>query len=171
MLGQSSIKMLMLVHELEKTLGIMYDLFAGRFPDHHRLWDVLRRDEKQHAESVRMLYRLTYDGLATFDAGSIRAEAVQSIIAYVNGVCDAARRGRISEQQALAATYDAERSLIERDIFRHFRVSEPYAHTLLHLQKDTEHHIQLSRDTLAGLLSHNRKKGHEIPYGLHQGAS
>ena len=113
----------MLFHELEKTLGDVYVLFAEKFPEHNNLWQTLIKEEQEHAEAVRKLYQLTYKGQALFDEGVIKAEGVQSIIDYVKDTCDPAKLGKLTAKQALMITHDIEKSLIKRDLFSHFRVS------------------------------------------------
>lgn len=117
MLQDYQIKTLMLVHELEKTIGEIYEVFAERLPEHKTLWNRLAKEEQEHAEAVRQLYRLTYEEQVLFDQGSLKTEAVQSIVDYLKRIYDAAKRGKFTATEAVSITYDTEKSLILRRVF------------------------------------------------------
>ena len=148
MLKDNQIKILMLVHELEKTLGEIYGLFAEKFPEYNTLWQTLIQDELSHAEAVRKLYQLTYERKSAFHEGILKVEGVQSIIDYVKGVCEAAKLGKLTALQALKTAHDIEKSLIERNIFRHFKVTPQFAEMLKYLHDGAQHHIELTKNAL-----------------------
>jgi rubrerythrin len=158
MLKDQQIKTLMLACELEKSLADLYVLFGERHPDLKDLWALLIREEHGHAEAIRRLYQMTYEGRCSFDEGSIKPDAIQSIIDYVKETIEAARRGQFSAVRTVSIVYDLEKSLIEKDIFSHFRVSPAYAETLQLLQAQTMRHIELAKSALDQL-----KGGDETP--------
>ncbi|GAK54895.1 hypothetical protein U27_01726 [Candidatus Vecturithrix granuli] len=160
MLQDYQIKTLMLVYELEKTIGDIYAVFAERFPEHKTLWNTLAKEEQEHAEAVRQLYRLTYEKQVLFDEGSIKTEAVQSIVDYLKRTYDAAKRGKFTAAQAVSITYDTEKSLIEKNIFKHFKVAPQLAETLQYLQDGSQHHIRLAKKELEKIQrAHGKPKG------------
>lgn len=136
------------MHELENNLGNLYELLSERFPGHNDLWQTLIKEEKEHAEAVRTLYKLTYEGESYFDEGRIKPEAIQSIIDRVKDACDRAKQGKFNALQALSMTYDLESSLIAKDIFRCFGVSEKFAEMLNYLQEGSKNHVQLAKNEL-----------------------
>jgi rubrerythrin len=149
MLKDHQIKILMLAHDVEKTLSEIYTLFAGHFPEHRDLWDVLIREEHEHADAVRKLYQLTYEDKSTFDEGKIKVEGIQSIIDYLEGIREAARQGKFAATRALAIACDIERSLIERDFYSHFTVSPQYSDILQILVNGAKTHAKLVQKRMA----------------------
>jgi|WetSurMetagenome_2_1015567.scaffolds.fasta_scaffold00081_27 hypothetical protein len=145
MLPDYQIKILMLMHELENTLGDLYTLFAERVPEHSDLWNTLTKEELEHAEAVRTLYKLTYEGESYFEEDKIKPEAIQSIIDRVKDACDRAKQEMFTAEQALTLTYDLESSLIAKNTFRCFDVSPKFDRMLEHLRGDSEHHAQLAK--------------------------
>ena len=142
------IKILMLMHDLEKTIGEIYEVFSEIYPEHNNLWETLIMDEKAHAEAIRKLYKLTYEGQALFDESTIDIFTVQSVLDYVKGVHDDAISGKYTEQQALALTYEMEKSLLEKDLFKHFEVAPKFAAVLKVLHDGTQTHIDISKREL-----------------------
>jgi len=148
MLKDNQIKILMLVHELEKTLRGVYMQFSDKFPEHNDLWNILIKEEQEHADAAQKLYQLTYEGQSLFDEGGIKAEAIQSIVDYLNGISDAAQRGKYTSIKAIAITCEIENTLIEKDFFSHFKVSPKYANMLQILDEGSKSHAQLARKKL-----------------------
>ncbi|TAN40414.1 MAG: hypothetical protein EPN25_07685 [Nitrospirae bacterium] len=148
MLKDHQIKTLMLMHELEVSLGKVYEVFSEKFPEHNDLWETLIKEEQEHADAARQLYQLTYEGQSVFDEGGIKAEAIQSIIDYLKGVNDAALRGNYSPMKALSITCEIENTLVEKDFFSHFKVSPQYAGMLRTMDEGSKSHARLARKKL-----------------------
>ena len=148
MLQDYQIKIVMLMNELENSLAELYEAFAERFPEHNNLWQVLINEEREHAEAVRTLYKLTYEGESLFDEGRIKPAAIESIIEHVKDACGLAKQGKYTAVLALNVTYDLESSLIAKDIFNHFEVSEQFSEMLQKLQKGSESHVRLAKNQL-----------------------
>lgn len=142
MLTATQVKILNLMYELEETVGDIYDLFAANFPEYIDLWNLLSKEEKEHAAAVRSFYHLTYEGKASFDEGVIKPEGVQSIVEHLKMTYQSARKGEFTAEQALFIASDIEKSLLERDIFNHFNVSYEFADMLRHLQEGCQKHLQ-----------------------------
>jgi rubrerythrin len=151
MLKDDQIKGLMLACELERGLAELYEAFAARLPELNGLWELLIKEERWHADAIRRLYQLTYEGKCAFDQGSVKCDAIQSIVDYIRETTAAARQGRFTALRAAAVVCDLEKSLIERDIFAHFKVSPAYADILRLLQEGTRKHIELAQGALDAL--------------------
>lgn len=154
--SEGKIKVLMLVHELEQTLGRLYATYAGQFPEHRAFWLKLAQEEEGHADAVRRLYQLSYEGRSLFQEGALRADAIQSVLTYVKEQVAAAALGQPSAQRALSVTYDLERSLLERDIFAHFEVSPELSGVLTRLNKETSGHMASAKRELDLLKERTR---------------
>jgi len=148
MLMQQQILVLMRMHELEKSLGELYALFSEKFPEYSKLWDHLGREEQNHAEAVRKLYQESYKGEVVFEEGNIKAEGVQSVIDYVKETSSLTTRGQLSAVKALSITYDIEGSVLDKTIFKHFRVTPQFVDTIRMLQQETQGHAQMAKDEL-----------------------
>ena len=73
MLQDQQIQILMRMHELEKSIGELYSLFSEKFPECGKLWIALSRDEQGHAEAMRKLYQVSYEGQAVFEEENINS--------------------------------------------------------------------------------------------------
>lgn len=149
MLKDYQMKILLSLHDLEKTVGDLYEIFAKRFPEHNTLWDTLIKEEQEHAEAVQNLYKLTSQGQVLFDEGAFKLAGIQWFIDYLKDICDAANHGKYNEKQAVTISLDIEKSLIEKDIFKHFKVSPEFADLLRTLQQGSQAHISLVEKELA----------------------
>ena len=154
MIKDYQIKILMLLHDGEEFLGEIYKIFSEKYPEHNNLWQTLIKEKLKQAEAVRMLYKEIYEGHVIFDEGRVKPYAVKSVIEYLQGVHDNAKRGKYTARQALAVTYDMERSLIEKDVFKHFKADSIQLINVLNaLHKGTLWHIDIAKkelDTIQG---------------------
>ena len=148
MLKDDQIKSLMLAWELEKSLAELYTRFGEQLPEFKELWERLVQEEQGHAEAVRRLYQMTYEGRCAFAAGTIKCDAIRSIVDYVRETIDATALVRFAPAHALEFVYDLENSLIERDVFSHFRVSPDFTETLRLLDAETRQHVNLAKNAL-----------------------
>jgi len=156
MLDDNRIKTLMLASQLEAGLADLYLRFAELHPELNKeLWLILIQEEHGHAEAIRQLYQLTYQGKCRFDEGSIKTDAIQAIIDYVQETIVATRCGPFSVMRCVSITHDLEKSLIEKDIFSHFKIVDEYAEVLRVLHNGTLKHIQLAKNTLDKLKTGN----------------
>jgi hypothetical protein len=148
MLTEKQLKILGLMQELENTMCDLYLIFEDQFPRHNDLWHTLAEEEREHANAVVDLYNLIKEGESHFDPGRIKSDAIQSIIDYVKNVCEDAGKGRFAAMQALEMTCDLEGSLIARDTFRQFDVSEKFGAMLGYLRSSSENHADMIKDEL-----------------------
>lgn len=148
MLKDHQIRILMLANEVESALVDIYSMFSANFPEHDNLWKRLIKEEQEHADAIRKLYQLTYEGASAFDEGKIKVEGVQSILDYIKGLHSSATQGKCTAKKALAITCDIEKSLIEKDFYSHFMVSSQYAGILQMLAKGAKSHADLARQEL-----------------------
>jgi len=148
MLEEKQVKILMRMHELEQSLAEMYALFAEKFPGHRELWQRLVAEEQEHAEAVQKFYRLTYERGASFSGEAIRIGAIEAIIEYVKKNCEIAGRDLLTESQALGISRDIEKSLIAKDIFKHFKVRLDFANLLRYLRESSEDHARLVEEAM-----------------------
>jgi hypothetical protein len=151
MLKDEQIKVLMGMYDLEKSIGELYALFSEKFPEHGGLWNQLSREERGHAEAVRKLYQVSYEGQSIFKECSIKVEAVRSVIDHVKTTHDLATRGKVSALKALTTTYDLENSLLEKTIFTHFKVTAQYADVLETLHRETQKHALMAKREMEAL--------------------
>jgi len=145
MLEDKQIQILMSMHELEKSMGDLYSLFLDKFPDSGELWKLLSREEQGHAKAIQTLYQASYDGKTVFEEGSIKAEAVQSVIDYVKEIRDQTMRGKLPLIRALTITYDLENSMLEKTVFEHFKGTSEFIGMMQTLRRETQKHALLAK--------------------------
>lgn len=155
MLEENQIKILMGMRELEQSLAEMYALFLEKFPEHKNLWSVLVKEELEHAEAVQKLYQLTYKNDAAFSEASTRLSAVESIIDYVKKTCEIGRQDALTAEQALELSRDIEKSMIAKNIFKHFKVRLEHSSLLNYLRTSSENHAQLVEEEIK---RHNKRR-------------
>jgi len=143
MIENYQIRILMLMFDLEKLLGDIYAVFKDQFPSHAALWETLMKEEYEHADAVRSLYRMTYEKQVLFNEGTIKAEGIQSVIDYLKPVLENSTKGKYSAEKAVYIAYDIEKSLVEKDIFKHFDVSPKFEVLLFHLLEGSRQHFAL----------------------------
>lgn len=153
MIGEHQIKILMLFYDLEKALFEFYEVLSTIYPEHNTLWRKLIEEEHMHAEAVRKLYKLTYEGKALFDEGTIHHAGVQSIIDYIHSITESARHKAYNEKQLLTISRDIERTLVERKLFDYFKVSSEFAVLLKTLREGSEAHSVMVEKELAKISS------------------
>jgi len=142
-------KILLSLHDLERTIGDLYKIFAKLFPEHNTLWDTLIKEEHEHAAAVQKLFKLTNEGQVSFDEGTFKPAGVQWFLDYLKEISDAANHGKYNKKQAVSIALDIEKSLIEKDIFKHFKGSPEFADLLRTLQEGSEAHVSLVAKELA----------------------
>ena len=133
----------MLVHEFEKSLGDLYTVFNAQFPEYSAIWELLIREEYEHAEAVRKLYRLTYDKKVEFDEGKIKPEGVQAILDYLKPIYENAQQGQYTVKQALTISYDLEKTIIDNNIFDYFKGTGKLINTIDFLVFGTKRHAEI----------------------------
>lgn len=148
MLEDHKIEILLLAHQLEKSLAGLYEVFVKRYTTNNSLWSYLLHEENGHAEALRKLYQLTYENKSYFDSGTIKPAAIQSVIDYVEEIINSATSGMLSESQALRITYDLESCIFEKDLFTHFKVSAEYSEILRKVIEEDRTHIQMVKNEL-----------------------
>jgi hypothetical protein len=131
----------------------MYGVFSQTCPEHDVLWKKLIAEEQMHAEAVRKLYGLTYQGKVLFDEGTIKHAGIRSIIDYIRSISDSAGQRRFTAVQLISHSLDIEKSLIERKLFDHFTVSPEFANLLRILQQGSESHGALVEGELAKITN------------------
>jgi rubrerythrin len=149
MLQDSQIKALMLVHEFEKSLGDLYTVFNAQFPEYSAIWELLIKEEYEHAEAVRKLYRLTYDKKVVFDEGKIKPEGVQAILDYLKPIYENAQNSKYTVKKALTIACDLEKSIIENNIFDYFKGTDEIQNTINFLVFGTKRHAEILKAELA----------------------
>ena len=143
MIQDSQIKALMLVHEFEKSLGDLYTVFNTQFPEHSDIWELLIKEEYEHAEAVLKLYKLTYDKKIVFNEGQIKPEGVQTVLDYLKSIYENAKQGQYTVKQALILACDLEKSVIENNIFDYFKGMDEIQSTIDFLVIETKKHAEI----------------------------
>lgn len=128
--------------EKELLLAEIYRIFAERFPQHKLFWEGLAAEETEHAGWVRFLQQQSDKSQLTFDEGKVKTYTVKTFIDYLRSVLMEARLPRFTFDKALAFTLDAERALLERNVYAGFQSRSSKDQQLLKLlQQGIHEHV------------------------------
>jgi hypothetical protein len=105
------------IGQLEGAMAELYDACAALDPGDAALWRELEQEERRHVEQVGQLAAIIAARPANFQRHRpLSPAAVQTMIAYVEGVTARVRRGGFAPsdgRQLLALARDMEQSIIE----------------------------------------------------------
>ena len=118
-------------------------------------WLNMSRDESKHATWVQRLKRQADAGEVTFYEDELRAASVAASIKYIREFIEKARNNEMNLIQALARSYDIEKSMIERKVFTLYSAdSEEMQNVMIKLEQLTIAH----REKMLKMLKAHRKE-------------
>ena len=107
----------------EMAISRLYYQYAESFPEDAGFWKEMGDQEIAHGEDIDQLRDLAAQGKLFFGKSTLRAQAVQTNIHYVNTLIEECRRGRMAKKKAYALALDLENALLERKFFDVFDFS------------------------------------------------
>ena len=131
-----------LFYKQEVLLSRLYEKFAAQFPQYADFWCALSLEEKEHAKWIKKFYHAEKEDLVFFDEGRVKTYTLQTMVGHIEKVLDAVDQGGFSLEKAIAYTLDFERSLIEKDVFKHFQSANKGVRVIMEkLERETKNHI------------------------------
>ena len=135
--------------ELEESVGRLYEVYAGLFPDYKEFWLSLVGEEKQHARWIHELHSYVVQGSATFNDDRFNVVAIRAFVKYLNDELGKATMRERSLLNALSISQYIEESLIEQKYFEIVIGDSPKLKQILtSLATDTQNHIKKVREAL-----------------------
>lgn len=117
-------QLLVAMERHEAAIGFFYSLCCRKFPGSASLWEMLSREEADHALWVRALGRRMPDrDLPAIDAGL--TEKIAKEIRWIQAKLPQMERGVIDENEAVAIALRLEETIAERELSRLLPVSDP----------------------------------------------
>lgn len=141
---QSQGQILDLLEEYELAMARLYRAHVNAFPEDGEwssFWRHVTEEEEQHAQFVRMLRTVLAEGGVLFNLARFSIDAVQQMIADVDGRTREAQTGSLTRRQALRNAVLTEASLVESSFYRVVDSdSQPFKLIARHLNDRTEKH-------------------------------
>ncbi len=140
--------------ENENAIGRLYHQFSLTFVEENQFWSQLSQEEQKHSKWIKDLLEYVKKGEVKRGTTTLKIQAVETAIKYVDSVCEKCRNGKISKLNAYAIAYDLENSLLEKKFFSMFLLDVPI-HKEVHdrLIYETEKHRKWVGDALNAMKS------------------
>ncbi len=143
-----------LLIEHEAAIASLYTAMSLGLPEMKDFWGRLIREEKAHAEVLRMLQRRLEAGGVFLNTRKFNEAAIRSSIDYIQRqVAKIATEG-ITKLRALALALNVEQAMLENELFRVFESDSAdmkhefqalRGHTVIH-QKLLEQHLATAKN-------------------------
>ena len=101
----------------EEKLEKLYALLAEQFPEDREFWKGLGQEEHRHSALLRQLKTPLGTGALKFDESSMRPQAIQSAIAYIEAMTSALERRPQPYLKILSEITDFQQNLLESGLF------------------------------------------------------
>jgi hypothetical protein len=145
-------KIIELYLEQELLMAELYELFSKKYPFHHEFWESMVAEEREHASWIRHFFDSTLNGKIDFNEGKTRSNAISSSISYIREIITGFEKKPFTVVRAASISLDMERSLIERNVFKHFEGDSQEAVQLLDiLSKAQDVHVKKTEQFAAGI--------------------
>lgn len=143
-------KIIDLLYKQELLLARLYKIFADQLPDHKDFWQDLAKDELQHAEWIKKFHQAEKEDLLAFSEGKIKTYTMNAFIENLEKIIRRAENREITLKMAISYTVDFERSLIEKNVFSHFKIiDEKLQGIMVKLESETRKHLKKTEDMMA----------------------
>lgn len=129
--------------EQELLMASLYERFSEFYSDHREFWTSLVSEEHEHAAWIKHFH----DGIAQdrihFSEGKTRISAIQSLTSYIKDRITEFDRHPFNIKKAVSICLDLEKSLIERNVFKHFESDSPEVKKILAVLTEVqEKHVE-----------------------------
>lgn len=113
-------KIITLYIEQELLMASLYERFAKYYTEQEEFWASLVSEEYEHAAWIKHFQGGAAQDKIHFDEGNTRIAALNSVINYIKTLIDEFDKQPFDYKKAANISLDLEKSLIERNIFKHF---------------------------------------------------
>jgi hypothetical protein len=154
-MAQESSRHLEVVSMLEKNeleIARLYDIFAGRFPEHGEFWKARAADERAHAGVIGKILGRVRDGGLDLKNREFKAVEIKYCLKKVKNQVDFCESNEVSLISAFQRAAETERDMLERHLFETVTDDPPeLVECLTKLRLDTETHAEAFREMLKKL--------------------
>jgi hypothetical protein len=151
-LQSSPLKIIDLYIEQELLMASLYERFAKCYTAQEKYWVSLVSEEHEHAAWIKHFLSGAAQGKVHFDERNSRIAAIDSVITYIKTLIDEFDNQPFENKKAANISLDLEKSLIERNIFKHFESDSSEVKKFLDvLCKEQETHLDKIKHFTASL--------------------
>lgn len=128
-------------HEL--AIKQLYEMFAGRFPNHQGFWQHIAKDEQRHSHWLKTLR--SEESLKNWflSESRLKPQAIKASISFVEMQITRAQKGKFSLMEAFSVSRDLENALLEKQFLKmSASAPESIRAILKKLVAETEQHLQ-----------------------------
>lgn len=149
-MNEEYIEVLYRLEQHEKLIGELYEAYANIFTELTDLWNLLSKEEHQHATWIKELdLQASSDSRLFINSHRFKIEAINTSLEYIQKEIERVNRSSISIVEALSISFYIEQSLIESKLFEVFETdSVELKHLLLKLYNETINHRNRVREVL-----------------------
>jgi hypothetical protein len=105
----------------EFLIGVLYKLFARRFPEYRSFWTKMAKEEQQHASLIKRMAESDSLNKIKFSQGELRAGILVSSMKFIEAtINDFKNDENISIIQAARVALQLEKGLCEKKVFQFF---------------------------------------------------
>lgn len=138
--------------EQELAMAGLYEDFARYFKDQSTFWQTLVAEEYEHAAWIRHFRDNLGHREVFFSEGKTRAISLQSSISYIRSRIEEFEKTPFSLRRAVSICLDIEKSLLERDVIKHFDSDSPEIKNIMDILIEAQDaHIRKVENYLAAL--------------------
>lgn len=143
-------KIIALMLKQESLLARLYQAYAKKFPEYKQLWAKLAREEKKHAGWIEQLRVASENKVVLFREGRVKPSHLEKFVQGIEEKLKQMETDGFNARQALLATIDLERSLVEHHVFSHFvGITEKARNVMDFLAQETKEHQELAEKLYA----------------------
>ena len=133
----------------EKILADYYALCLEKFPANQASWEVLIRNENDHADIFEKVKKAAKERPNLWKKGRFQAQTVLLMIEETKKRKKEFSEGKINSKYALNYIMDVEQSLIETEMVKAFQTEDPEFLALLNrVQSETINHKNLLKNII-----------------------
>jgi hypothetical protein len=111
--------------DMEMDVGKLYKIYATKYSEHREFWETLVKEEENHARLIMELGGLVRDGVVRLNTKRCNKKSIEAVMGYVRKQLKRAEKRTIAWRDALTASLQIEKNVIEKDFCSFFEGNAP----------------------------------------------
>ena len=142
---------LMMMVEVERTMGKLYQYCADCFPEDKQFWLGIVEQETQHTKSILKMGKIIAKKRDQFEMNRpFNSTAMKTVISGIKMNMERVKSGAIPKSRMLAIAYDLEQSILESKYAEIFKTADvEYQNLLRKILDDTGAHKKIIQVKMA----------------------
>ena len=144
----------------ESLIGVLYKLFARRYPEHRVFWTNMAKEEQQHAALIKRMVASDSLNKINFSQGELRAGILAASMKFIEGaISEFKNNENIPIIKAARVALQLEQGLWEKKMFQFFDGDSDEVRRIMEaLNSEQELHILQIDNFRLQFLEKNMKK-------------